>query len=104
MSRTYRRRNRTDEYRWVLREWTFGPVAGFRLIDRHTAEGRRAIARFHSDSTITMSSAAPHWYRRVFNKKLRTFDEREVRRWITNLDYEPLTRGRHRHDANWSYW
>jgi hypothetical protein len=36
------------------------PVA----IDRHSPEGRRAIARFHSDAESTMKGGVPRWFRR----------------------------------------
>ena len=58
MSRTYRRRGQRHEYRWVLRDWKMLPFAAPVLIDRHSPEGRRRIARFHSDAEITMRSTA----------------------------------------------
>ena len=60
MSRTYRRRGERHEYRWVLRETVFnaGRITHV-LIDRHSPEGRRAIARFNSDAEFTMRSPAP---------------------------------------------
>ena len=60
MSRTYRRRRHRYEYRWVLRDGKNSPLFGPPLLlERHSAEGRRAIARFHSDSEITLRSTAP---------------------------------------------
>lgn len=105
MSRTYRRRGARYEYHWVLREVAF--VSGRFLeirIDRRSLQGRRAIARFHSDAELTMRSAAPRWYRRVFDHRLRTLNDRELRRWIADPGYDPVQQVRHRHRANWSWW
>ena len=57
MSRTYRRRGQRHEYRWVLRDWkrknfVLIPV----LLEARSEEGRRAIARFHSDAESTVRS------------------------------------------------
>lgn len=105
MSRTYRRRGERHEYRWVLRElvWNERQLTPVHL-DLHSSEGRRAIARFHSDAEFTMRSAAPHWYRSVFDHQLRTVNDRELRRWIDDPGYDPVQQVRHRHRANWSWW
>lgn len=105
MSRTYRRRGQCHEYRWVLRDWKWCdhvlmPV----FIDVHSKKGRRAIARFHSDAEQTMRSGPPHWYRRVFDHRLRTLNSREFRRWLDDPDYDPVLQTRHRHNAKWSWW
>lgn len=65
MSRTYRRRGERHDYDWVLRDsrWINGVLTPFR-IDPRSREGRRAIARFHSDAYWTLRSTAPRWYRR----------------------------------------
>ena len=58
MSRTYRRRGERYEYTWVLREWKFEYGHRIRVeIDRHSVEGQRAIARFHSDAQATMKGS-----------------------------------------------
>jgi hypothetical protein len=33
------------------------------MLDHTSAEGRRAIARFHSDAQSTMQGGVPHWFR-----------------------------------------
>jgi hypothetical protein len=105
MSRTFRRRDARYEYRWVLREAVFACGRSVELrIDRHSPQGRRAIARFHSDAEFTMRSAAPRWYRRVFDHRLRTLNDRELRRWLNDPAYYPVQQVRHRHRANWSWW
>ena len=105
MSRTYRRRGERHEYRWVLRETVFDGCRFTHIpLDRHSPEGRRAIARFHSDAEFTMRSGAPHWYRRIYDHGLRTMNDRELRRWFADPGYDAVQQVRHRHAANWSWW
>lgn len=105
MSRTYRRRGQRQDYDWALRGycWVGGRVVSF-PIDPRSKEGRRAIARFHSDAHWTLRSAAPRWYRRVFDHRLRTSDARQLRRWLDDPGYDPVFQVRHLHNANWSWW
>jgi hypothetical protein len=105
MSRTYRRRGQEHEYRWVLRDWNGSvPFGSSVLLDPRSREARRAIARFHSDAETTMGGAAPRWYRKVFDRRLRTSNDKQLRRWFANPGYDPLTQASHRHSANWSWW
>ena len=105
MSRTYRRRGERHEYRWVLRDWSAPePFSVPVLLERYSPEARRAIARFHSDAEFTMRSAAPRWYRREFDHRLRTMNDRELRRWLADPGYDPVMQVRHLHQANWSWW
>lgn len=105
MSRTFRRRRERHEYLRVLREPVFDSGRFIYVsIDRRSPEGRRAIARFHSDAEFTMRSAAPRWYRRLFDHQLRTLNERELRRWRDDACYDPVQQVRHRHRANWGWW
>ncbi|HEY3244623.1 MAG TPA: hypothetical protein VGM03_14880 [Phycisphaerae bacterium] len=62
MSRTYRRRGERHDYDWVLRDyrWINGTPVPF-LIDARSKDGRRAIARFHSDACWTLRSTAPRY-------------------------------------------
>jgi hypothetical protein len=56
MARTFRRKQQRHEYRWVLRQFEPGlPYPGWIRIDAQTTAGRRAIALFHSDKTVTMN-------------------------------------------------
>lgn len=103
MSRTYRRRRQYHEYSWVLFDWQPSAPVGA-LLDPRSREGRRAIARFHSDKEVTMGGAAPRWYRKVFDRRLRTFNDKQLRRWLTDPGYNPVIQASHRHGANWSWW
>ena len=105
MSRTYRRQGERYEYTWVLREWAFDSGRLVRIqIDRHSVEGRRAIARFHSDAQVTMNGSPPHWFRRVFKRRQRNANSRELRRWLADPGYDAILNIRHRHSARWEWW
>jgi hypothetical protein len=91
MSRTYRRRG------------VNGALVLF-LIDPRSKEGRRAIARFHSDAYWTLRSVAPRWYRRILDHRQRTLNTRQVRRWLADPGYDPVFDVRHRHSADGSWW
>jgi hypothetical protein len=105
MSHTYRRRGQKHEYRWVLRDWDASvPFGSSVLLDPRSREGRRAIARFHSDAETTMRGGAPRWYRKVFDRRLRTSNDKQLRRWLADSGYDPLTQDSHLHSANWSWW
>lgn len=106
MSHTYRRRRERHEYAWVLLDfpWRAGGHLMRVRIDPRSKEGRRAIARFHSDAQLTTGNTAPRWYRRIFDHRLRTLNDRELRRWLADPGYDPVFQVRHRHAANWSWW
>ena len=105
MSRTYRRRGQRHDCDRVLRDHdrVSGVLTRFQ-IDARSKEGRRALARFHSDAYSSLRSSAPHWYRRTFNHQQRTLNVRQLRRWLDDPSYDPLFDVRHRHSANWSWW
>jgi len=94
MSRTYRRRGERHEYRWVLRV----------VLDRNSPEGRRAIARFHSDAQATMEGGPPRWFRRIFQKRQRNANAREFLRWLADAGHDPVIDIRHRNSAKWAWW
>jgi len=103
MSRTYRRLGQRHEYYRMLVNWHPGAPLGAQL-DPRSREGRRAIARFHSDKEDTMGGAAPRWYRKIFDRRQRTFNNRQIRRWLADPAYDPMMQARHRHNANRSWW
>jgi len=104
MSRTFRRKNQFHEYAWVLKDWNIFLKGGPSILhDRNSPAGRKAIAIFHSDAQVTMASSAPRWYRRAFEHRRRTRNNRVMRLWLKGLA-DPLFEARHRHDANWSWW
>lgn len=85
MARTYRRSGEHFEYRWVLREsvWVTDKNTSFRWL-RETSvhpdstEGRRRIARFHSDAETTMHKV-PKPFRQSLNRRSRAAENRRLR-------------------------
>jgi hypothetical protein len=51
-----------------------------------------------------MGGAAPRGYRKVFDRRLRTFNDKQLRRWLADPSYDPVMQVRHLHSANWSWW
>jgi hypothetical protein len=43
-------------------------------------------------------------YRKVFDRRLRTSNDKQLRRWFADPGYDPLTQASHLHSANWSWW
>ena len=105
MSRTIRRKNQRHEYVWALKDWDLlmngGPSVRH---DQHSPIGRKAIALFHSDKEVTMGSSAPRWYRKVFDRRRRTRNDRMMRQWLTDQEFDPVFESSHKHDANLSWW
>lgn len=105
MARTFRRKRERHEYRWVLRDQEFHLPYWHRVqLDPRSKAGRKAIARFHSDKTVTMGGSAPRWYRKVSDHRIRTANDRMLRRWLADPLFDPVFLDWHKHDANWSWW
>lgn len=105
MARTFRRKQERHEYYWVLHDWESKlPYGQWVQLDLQSKAGRRAIARFHSDKTVTVGSSAPRCYRKVFDRRIRTANNRMLRRWLADPEFDPVFRAWHKHDANWSWW
>ena len=72
MARTYRRKHEKHEYRLVLSDVQRLPGLRWRRvpIGQRTPEGRRRVARFHSDAHRP-SCLVPAWYRRTDERRKR---------------------------------
>jgi len=104
MSRTFRRKREHHEYYWVLHDWESKSAYGqWVQLDPRSKTGRKAIARFHSDKSVTMGGA-PRWYRKVSDHQIRTGNDRMMRCWLSDPEFDPVFRIWHNHDANWSWW
>jgi hypothetical protein len=100
MARTFRRRRERHEYRWVLRECASGlPFPSWVRIDARSAAGRRAIALYHSDKTLSMKGSAPRWFRKMFDHRIRTANDRMFRRWLADPSFDPVFLDWHKHGA-----
>lgn len=105
MARTFRRKRERHEYYWVLHDWEAQtPYGHWVQLNPRSKAGRKAIARFHSDKSVTMGGAAPRWYRKVSDHRIRTANDRMLRRWLAAPEFDPVFRTWHNHDANWSWW
>ena len=105
MARTFRRKRERHEYYWVLHDWESRlPFGHWVQLDPRSKAGRKAIAHFHSDKTVTMRGSAPRWYRKAFDHRIRSANDRMLRRWLADPEFDPVFRAWHNHDANWSWW
>jgi hypothetical protein len=105
MSRTFRRKNQQHEYQWVLINWTLYqrgvPCSFYHPKSRF---GKKAIAIFHSDKSVTMGDAAPRWYRKKYDHMRRTRNNRVMKLWLDGREIDPLFEVWHRHEANGTWW
>lgn len=107
MSRTYRRKTMRHEYHQVLRDYSYGiHLLAYVPVDRHTKEGRRTLARFHSDAYTSMSlrSTAPRKFRKSYQRRLNGNNYRMLRRWLADPGFDPVFNVQHRHAANYAWW
>jgi hypothetical protein len=102
---TFRRKQQHHEYFWVLHDWGPRlPYGRWVQIDPRSRAGRKAIAGFHSDKTVTMGVSAPRWYRKVSDHRICTSNDRMLQRCLADAEFDPVFRAWHKHDANWSWW
>ena len=105
MARTLRRKRERHEYSWVLRDRTFGLARGTAArLDPNSRDGRKVIALFHSDATGTIGGSAPRWFRKMSDHRIRTVNDRTLRRWIADPGFDPVFQDWHKHEANWNWW
>jgi len=51
-----------------------------------------------------MGGAAPRWYRKVSDHRIRTGNDRMLRRWLADPGFDPVFQDWHMHEANWNWW
>jgi hypothetical protein len=104
MSRTYRRKNETQDYYWVLREWHFRRTY-FDVThhDKNSQEGKRRIKVYHSDAQCTMDNA-PSWFKLIYAR--RPFRRKEQVALIKAVKYieEDIPFPVRRKSVLWDYW
>jgi|GEM_PF-893341 len=93
MSRTIRRKHADFNYYWTLRDYVYDEEAGHwkrQSIDRHSPEGKKLLAKYHSDHGFGDYAHAcpPRWYRRLRNKTSTMREKQHVAKWMKNPDYE----------------
>ena len=105
MASTFRRKKERHKYYWVLHDWESRLLRSGRVqLDPRSKAGRKAVARFHSDKTAARGDSAPRWYRKVSDHRIRTSNDRMLRRWLADAEFDPVFRAWHNHEANWSWW
>lgn len=106
MSRTFRRRNTTQngmwsdlEYftsDWVRIEYELEEYWSYRLVrvpfPKNSKEYKKGKARFHSDGgTTSFKEPGPSWFRNCFTERpQRRAAKREIQKFMQNPDYEPM--------------
>jgi hypothetical protein len=100
MSRTFRRKAERHEYYWVLRDSDQRALGHWVLLAPRSKGGRKAIARFHSDAMVTMRASAPRAYRKAFDRRVNTRNDRMLRRWLNDPRFDPVFQAWHKHVAN----
>ena len=108
MSRTFRRKHARHEYAVVLNTFPVvrsgGVLPESTPIDLRSPTTRRALAYYHSDAYEWLGSPAPRIFRKPFECKTNTHNDRMMRRWLVNHDYDPVFLVQHKHQANYAWW
>ena len=108
MSRTFRRKHARHGYDAVLN--TFPVVHAGELlngstrIDPRSPAGKCAVAYYHSDGYEWVGSSAPRFFRKTFKCKMDAHNDRMIRRWMADHEYDPAFRVQHKHQANYDWW
>lgn len=70
-------------------------------IDPHSKEGKKRIARFHSDADYHRSNRGPGWWINEFVQvPYRQDSRRQIQKWMKDEDYEIIIRDKPKRD----YW
>lgn len=97
MSRTYRRKNATQNGLWSDLDYfvseciyPFGTYIGVRVkFPEDSVEYKQGSAKFHSDAgTTSFKEPGPSWYRRTFKRKYAAKVRRELQKYLNDPDYE----------------
>ena len=112
MSRTFRRKNTTQNGYWCDLEyyisqslWALGGyrVCGREYYPKSSKEYKAGKARFHSDAaTNRCKEPGPGWFRRLYNTKPSRGGSRiEINKWLRNEEYEVVAET-HPHLPYWT--
>lgn len=92
MSRTFRRKNETQEYWWILRDWVYDDNAytGRRInISSKSKEGVKLLVRYHSDAgTHACREPGPAWWRNLTSQRpLRRNGKEQLRKFMLDEEF-----------------
>ncbi len=120
MSRTMRRKNQTHEYDWILHElihtgqWcrtSLRPSFSIIHIDQSSKEGRRRLAKYHSDNAGIPYNRVGHkrFCVRTTRRPDRYTAREQIRQWIRNGtdpegDWNAYMSRTYRHNSFFIYW
>ena len=105
MARTYRRRQCRYDYHWVLCVWTrVGNDHVDIHHDRHSDAGKKALARYHADTTVKVKKSSPRPYRKKFDAAIKMHNRQVLHRWLKYQDFDPVFTNTHHHIANWDWY
>ena len=106
MSRTYRRKNETQDYYWILRDWDSTWRFGAEPVnhDPNSWEGKRALNLYHSDKAMSTMAQAPSWFKTIYAR--RPFRRKEKQALINIVKYpeEDICFPVRRKSVLWDYW
>lgn len=100
MSRTVRRKqgygwcygvhteaDQLEEYVWDKETWT----SYYIHLDPRSKEGKKRIAKFHSDATWFHNRYGPSWWwREFYQRPYRRMAKREIQKSLNNDEYEAI--------------
>ena len=108
MSRTYRRKNETRDYDWVLRDFfslkELPSVSDYEKIQLYHSKyvwvhfskwsdrGKKLIRKYHSDAgTTNHKEPGPCWFRNAFvERPNRRKSNREIKKFMLDTEYEVI--------------
>lgn len=107
MARTIRRRSAWSALAFALVDYQFQGCAFIRFeFCFHSPDGRRRLARFHSDagSRCVLGAGAPRWWTRLDSRSIKARNKTELARWLRLQDYDPVFQDHHFHNGQWEWW
>ena len=104
MARTFRRKRECHEYYWVLHDWESFPTGSGCSSTCNPRPGAQ------SDRPFPFRQGGHHgrFGAALVPQGVRppdsTGNDRMLRRWLVNPEFDPMFRAWHKHDASWSWW
>ena len=92
---------------FVLADYQFdGRVSVYFEHSTCSPEGRRRLARHHSDSgsAAAPGAGAPRWWTRLHNRQIKARNKTVLARWLRRQDFDPVFQDHHYHNGQWDWW
>lgn len=107
MARTYRRRGGPHRRAIIISKpwsWSFNEHGQARH-DPQDPESRRRLAYYRSDAAFVFGEgSAPRWFRKIYKRRIRMFNQQQLSRWLRYGDFDPVFRDKHHHNAHYDWW